>query len=135
MDQKINDSKPHFWSFSLNSRFSSRKSHGQKISKKDHSVCNTVSLKKTHSFYEPQLTEHYIKYISATQPKTFLYQFFSKYTSGCCKKKDLRCYIYRRPKRNSASIYKANVCTILNISVRKFYLVRGRIISLRQLSV
>ena len=30
-----------------------------------------VSLKKPHSFYEPQLTQHYKKYTPATLSKTF----------------------------------------------------------------
>ena len=38
-------------------RFSSKKSQSQqKMAKKDHSFYMTVLLKKTHSFYEPQLT-------------------------------------------------------------------------------
>ena len=41
-----------------------------KANKRDRSVYNPVSLKKPHSFYEPQLIQHYKNYISATQPKT-----------------------------------------------------------------
>ena len=49
-------------------------------SKTDHSFYNTVSLKKRHSFYEPQLTSHWKWYAPATQPKSFL-QFPSKYVT------------------------------------------------------
>ena len=41
-----------------------------KTTKKVYSFYNTVSLKKTHSFYEPKLNQHCKKYALATQPKT-----------------------------------------------------------------
>ena len=72
LDQNINDSESHtcilgvniisehYQSFYiLDFRFSSGKSQSQqKISEKDNLTYNTVSLKKPHSFYKPQLTRH-----------------------------------------------------------------------------
>ena len=43
-----------------------------KTSENDHSFYNTISLKKSHSFYEPQLSWHWKLYAPATQSKTFL---------------------------------------------------------------
>ena len=40
---------------------------------KNHSFYNSVSLKKPHSFYEPQLTHHYKKYTPTNQPKIYLW--------------------------------------------------------------
>ena len=49
-------------------RFSGRKSQSQqKLTKKDHSFYNTVSLKKPHSFYEPKLIQHCKKHSPATR--------------------------------------------------------------------
>ena len=50
-DQKINSSKYHVWSLSINFRFSRRKSESQKTSTKRHSFYITVLLKKPHPFY------------------------------------------------------------------------------------
>ena len=41
--------------------------------KKVHAFYNTVALKKPHSFYELQLTQHYKKHALAIQPKTLLF--------------------------------------------------------------
>ena len=69
LEQKINHSKPHNWSWSFSFRFSSKKSQNQQ----DHSFYNTVSLKKPHSFYEPQLTHHCKKYTPAAHPKNLIH--------------------------------------------------------------
>ena len=69
-DQKINDSKLHICSLSINFRFFGRKSQSQqKLAKMI--TQEIVSLKKPHSFYEPKLTQHYKKYTPATLSKTF----------------------------------------------------------------
>ena len=58
-----------------------------KTSKKDHSFYNTISLKKPHSFYEPQLTQHYEKIYSCNTVKhMFLVEV----------KKNLHCTTFRR---------------------------------------
>ena len=46
------------------------KAKANKTGKKGHSFYNTASLKNPHSFYEPQLTQHYRKCTPKTQPKT-----------------------------------------------------------------
>ena len=59
-----------FGVYLLVSDFSGQSLKPSKTSKKDHSFYNTVSLKMPHSFYKPQLTQHYKKYTPATLPKT-----------------------------------------------------------------
>ena len=105
LDQNINDSKSHtcilgvniisehYQSFYiLDFRFSSGKSQSQqKISEKDNLTYNTVSLKKPHSFYKPQLTRHWKMHAHKTQPKTFLTLQILQQTSGWCQKKHWHC--------------------------------------------
>ena len=69
--QKINDSKSHIWSLSFSFVFSIRNSQNQqKLVKKDQSFYNKVLLKKTHSSYGLQCTQHSKNYTPVTQPKT-----------------------------------------------------------------
>ena len=72
LGQKKNDLGPLIWIFLsitiINFRFSGRVLRPTKTSNEDHSFYNKVSLKKQHSFSESQLTEHYKRYTSATQP-------------------------------------------------------------------
>ena len=47
-------------------------SKSAKTRRKVHSFYNTISLKKPHLLYEPQLTQHFKKYTFATRPKSLL---------------------------------------------------------------
>ena len=92
-------------------------SKATKTSKKDHSFYYTVSLKKPLSFYEPQLTQHYKKNTSATQPKICFW---------LVSEKTLALHHLQTP--NSWSTWKAQVCIFLSIcsrNVGSFYLVGG----------
>ena len=93
----------------------------KKISKKDHSVYNRVSLKKSHSLYEPQFTEHRKKYTLATQAKTLLtLQIFQQTCFWLVsEKKYCTATFLDAQKLNSRSAWKANVFVFLYISVRK----------------
>ena len=66
-------------------------SKSAKTSTQVHSFYTSVSLKKPHSLYELQLSQHYKIYTLATQSKTSLtLQIFKNYkVSGLCHKKHL----------------------------------------------
>ena len=81
------------WSSAFSYRFSSRKSQRQQKLAKRITRFTIPFRSKSHSFYEPQLTQHYKKCTPATQPKTLLTlqftkftQFPSKHVSGLCQK-------------------------------------------------
>ena len=99
MDQKINHSKPHSWSLSINFRFCGRKSQSQqKLAKRITHFTIQFCSKKRHSFYKPQLTQHYKKQTPTTLRKTVLaLQSSSKYVSSWCQKKNLHYSISRHP--------------------------------------
>ena len=90
-----------------------------KITEKDHSFYNTVSLKKPHSIYESQLTLKIIWPCNIAKTFLSLPKFSSKHASVCCQKKHLHSTISWRPKLHFWSTLKANVRLFLYISVRK----------------
>ena len=53
LDQKVNDSKRHIWSLSLNFRFSSRKSQSQQKLVKKITYFTIQFCSKNSPFYEP----------------------------------------------------------------------------------
>ena len=81
LDQKINDSKPHFGVYQqLIFSFSDRKTQSQqKLVKKIIHFAIQFSSKKHHSFYNPQL----IQFTPAIQPKNCK---LCKCVFGCCQK-------------------------------------------------
>ena len=103
-------SSGHDQSFFLFQIFEQKVSKPTKISEKDHSFYNKVLLKNTYSFYEPQLTWHWKRYVPATQPKTSLtLQIFQQTCFSFVPEKHFHCTIS----------WKANVCIFVYISVRK----------------
>ena len=74
---------------------------------------NIVSLKKSHSFYEPQLTRYYKEYTLATQPKT---------CSWWSSEKNI-CIVpfLDAQELHFWSIWKANIYIFLFIFVRNFF--------------
>ena len=86
LDQKINGTKPHIWSSSINFRFSGIKP--TKTSKKDHSFYNTVTLKNlTHFTNLNSLNMIKNILLRYSQKRYSLYKFSSKHDSGWCQKK------------------------------------------------
>ena len=68
---------------------------------KYHSFYNTVQLKKPHSFYEPQLTQHCKKYSPVTQVKTSFW-LLSEKTIGSVAKQ-MFVYSCKSPFQNVSS--------------------------------
>ena len=137
MDQNINDSKSHLWnsffenrlfrecnlfisvhpcqwtsSKFFNFRSSSRKSQCQK----KESFYNTVLLKESPSFYEPQLTWHENNMLPQHSQQPFwLYKVSMKYVSVWCQKNSFSLNHFLKPKNY---IVEANFGMFLYISVR-----------------
>ena len=87
--------------FITNFLLESRKTN--KTGKNDPSFHETVSPKKPHSFYEPELT-HYKEYTPATQPKTFLVGV---------RKSICTAPFLGAQELHSRSTWKVNVCIFL----------------------
>ena len=111
MEQKINHSKPHYWSYlSVSDLLVTRSQQG-------HSFYNTAWPKKPHSFFEPQLTQHYKKYTSSTQPKSVLtLQIIHQKRFWLVSEKNICTTPFLdAQKQYSWSTWKANVYLFKNI--------------------
>ena len=93
------------WSSAFSYRFSSRKSQRQQKLAKKITRFTIPFRSKSHSFYEPQLTQHYKKCTPATQPKTLLTlqftQIYSISQQTCfwfVSENFLHCIISRHPR-------------------------------------
>ena len=85
-----------------------------KTSKKDHSFCNTVSLKKPHSFYVSQLFWNW-------SHKSFsVYKLSSKHVSIWCQKKHLRCTIFWRLRTTFLKHFESKYLYISVYLYKKF---------------
>ena len=106
-----------------------------KPDKKDCSFCNTISLKKSHLFSKPLLTQHFKKYTPAALPKIHsFYMFSSKHVSGWCQKDICTAPFLEAQELHSRSTWKASISIFLHVFVRKclfqsrkgsFYLIGG----------
>ena len=97
----------------------------EKTSNKDHSFYDTVSLKKHHSFGEPQLTQHYKKYFPATQTKALLTLQIFQQVSGCCPKKHFPYTISRCPN-TAFSKHLERKCLCIPVNLHKNIFIPGR---------
>ena len=108
--------------FFLTSDFLAESLNATKINEENHLSYSTISLKKPHSFYQPQLTRHWKINAPATQPFLTL-QIFQQ-TSGWCQKKIGTAPFLCSQELHSRSNMKEHVCMFLYISLRKFLLQR-----------
>ena len=74
--------------------FQQKVSKPTKTSEKVHSLYNTVLLKKSHSFYEPQLTQH----SQHNQNLFSLCKFSNQHFSIWCQKKTFALHHFLTPK-------------------------------------
>ena len=96
------------------------KEKSTKTSEKDHTIW--ALLKKPHSSYEPQLTQHWKKHAPTTQPKTLLtFQIFQQAT-GWCQKKHLHWTISGRP-RTAFSKHFESKCLYISVYLRKKFFI------------
>ena len=83
-----------------------------KTIKKDHSFYNTVSLKKPHSIYEPQLAQHCKKYTPTAQPKILpTLQIFQETGFWLVLQKTFVLHHFKTPKN----------CIFDALTVKKFH--------------
>ena len=115
------------WSLSFNFRFSSRRFKVNKNQLYSLAVTflfilHTVSLKKPHWLYEPQLVNMVRNILLQHNQKSYLlYKFSSIYISGCCQKKDLHCVISRRPRITSSKHLEMHLFYLLWPSIDNWY--------------
>ena len=100
---------------SINFRFSDRVSQSQLKLAKKIIIFQDSFAQETHSFFESQLTQHCKKILLQYSRKPYpVYKFTNKHVSGVCQK------FLNAQELHSQSIWKANICIFLYISVIKF---------------
>ena len=93
-----------------------------KNQQKDHSLYNTVSLKKPHSFYESQLFWNWKQYAPKHSQKTFsVYKFSSKNVSVWCQKIHFHCTISWRPRTTFLKHFESKYLYISVYLSKKFF--------------
>ena len=114
-----------FGVYQLNSDFLLESLKANKNWQKNHSFYHTVSLKKLHSFYEPQLTQHYKKYTPATLPKTCFWLVSEKLFAQHHFKTSKNCILGALGKQISLYSCKSPFENFCSRDVGSFYLEGG----------
>ena len=137
LDQKINFLKPHIWSLPFHFRFSSRMSQSQQKLAKNITHPTIPFCSKNLTYFTNLNCFNIVKNIFPQHSKkpahftNFPANIFQQHVSGCCQKKTCTAPFLEAKELHSRTTGKA----FLYMSVRSFYLVVGRITSLRRIGV